>query len=263
MRWFKVSTTTSRFADTLSFQNADNTFDFAEPGQDAIMNKRSLPIVLSFGALMLAGCTSGTTYGTGVSHEEQTFSGLSKMFSITPDKGEKIDYSARPDLVMPANKQALPAPGSGLEQTAGDQVWPETPEQRIAAVRQDAPEPNWRSGDLPTEYLTSKKQGIANSSGLYAASRENGRAGGGEQIITEIRRDKEVSKEVALRREQLSYSTGVKRKFLTEPPTEYRTPAATADAGDLGITKEQLTERQKREERERIDASNGVITPGS
>ncbi len=227
------------------------------------MTKRSLPIVVSVGALMLAGCTSGTTYGTGVTHEAQTFNGLYNMFSIRPDKGEEIDYSARPDLVMPANKQALPAPGSGIEQTAGDQAWPETPEQRIAAVRQDAPEPDWRSGDLPTEYLTSEKQGIRNSAGLYVGDRNQGRAGGGEQIIAELQRDKQVSEEVARRRNQLSYSTGVQRRFLTEPPTEYRTPAATADAGDLGITKEQLTEKQKREERERIDASNGVITPGS
>lgn len=227
------------------------------------MTKRRFSIALSFSAVLLAGCTSGTTYGTGVSHEEQTLDGLYNMLSISPDRGEKIDYSARPDLVMPANQQALPAPGSGPEQVAGDQNWPETPEQRIAAVRQDAPEPDFRSGDLPTQYLTSEKQGIRNSAGLYVGDRNPGRAGGGEQIIEDLQRSKKVSDEVARRRSQLSYSTGATRKFLTEPPKEYRTPAATADAGDLGITKEQLTEAQKRAERERIDASNGVITPGS
>ena len=212
---------------------------------------------------VLAGCTSGTTYGTGTSHEQQTLKGLYNIMSIRADENTNIDYSARPDLVMPSNNQALPAPADA--NANNQQNWPVSPEERIQAARAAAPEADWRSGDLPTEYLTSEKEGIQNSAGLYRASRANVRSGG-DQLIDAIRDDANgvgESVEARKRREELAYSTGIKRKFLTEPPVEYRTPSATAEAGDLGITKEEVDERQKRLERERIDASNGVLTPGS
>lgn len=221
------------------------------------MMKRSLPIVLSVGVMVLAGCNSGTTYGTGVSHEEQTIGGIYNMLSIKPADQEKIDYSARPDLVMPANKQVLPVPGdNSSEQVAGDQSWPETPEQRIAAVRSAAPEADIRDGNLPTEYLTSEKQGIQNSSGLYAAA-PGTRAS--EELPIVDPNERRTRSEVKRRREQLAYSTGVKRKFLTEPPTEYRTPSDTAQAGDLGVTSDQLKELEKKAKEEERNRERGVL----
>jgi len=221
------------------------------------MMKRSLPIFACVGAMALAGCTSGTTYGTGVSHEEQTLGGLYNMLSIKSADAEDIDYSARPDLVMPANKEALPVPGdNSAEQVAGDQNWPETPEQRIAAVRSEAPEVDDRSGLLPTEYLTSEKKGIRNSSGLYAAARAT-RAD--EELPIVDPNEQRQSEEIRRRREQLAYSTGVKRKFLTEPPSEYRKPADTAQAGDLGVTSEQLLELEKKAKEEERNRERGVL----
>ncbi|MEM7214997.1 MAG: hypothetical protein AAF423_05580 [Pseudomonadota bacterium] len=217
------------------------------------------------GLFLLAGCsTSGTTYGTGTSHEEDTLKGVVNMLAITPDEQDNIDYSARPDLVMPANPQALPAP-SGTTAVA-DQNWPVSPEQRIAAVRAAAPDGDWRgSEDIPLEYQLSEKDGINNSARVYRQSRAHARSGA-DQLIDEIRDDANgtgVAAEVRKRREQLTYSTGVQRKFLTEPPSEYRVPSASAEAGDTGITKEQITEAQKaaKEDKRNIDA--GVLTPGS
>jgi len=188
------------------------------------------------------------------------------LFAISPKEKQNIKYDARPELVMPANINALPDPDAGTE-NAGNENWPVSPEQRIAAVRAAAPDEEWRgSEDLPTEYLTSEKDGIRNSSRIYRSSRANARSGGGEQFIEEFRNDATgtgTSAEVKKRREQLAYSTGgAQRKFLTEPPTEYRTPSENAEAGDLGITKEELTAQQKQAERERIDISNGILTPG-
>ncbi|MDJ0613435.1 MAG: hypothetical protein QNJ29_07130 [Rhizobiaceae bacterium] len=223
------------------------------------MKNRILPIALSLGALTLAGCSSsGTTYGTGVSHERQTLDGLYNMFSISPNKGEKIDYSARPDLVMPANKGALPAPGSEVEQVAGDPAWPETPEQRIAAVREAAPEADERSGNLPTEYLTSEKQGIENSARLYRTARST-RAS--EELPIVDPNANSQSAEAKRRREQLAYSTGVKRKFLTEPPAEYRKPADTAEAGDIGITSEEIKKLEEKRIQDEINRERGILNP--
>ena len=213
--------------------------------------------------VILAGCTgSGTTYGTGSSHEEDTLKGIVNMLAISPDDQKKIDYSARPDLVMPANPQALPAPA---QENAADENWPVSPEQRIAAVRDAAPDGDWRgSEDIPLEYQLSEKEGINNSAGLYRQSRAHTRSGS-DQFIKLIRDDANgvgESAEARKRREELAYSTGVKRKFLTEPPVEYRTPSATAEAGDTGITREEITEAQKKAKIDQRNIDAGVLTPG-
>ena len=211
-------------------------------------------------AAVLTGCTSGTTYGTGSSHEEQTVKSMYNLLSIKPPEQANIDYSARPDLVMPASKQNLPTPGEAAQ--GQEQDWPVDPEQRIAAVREAAPEPHWRSGNLPTEYLTSEKEGIRNSAGLYAASRRNEKDGG--QFIKIIQEESKtgsnVSEEVKRRREQLTYSSGPSRKFLTEPPTEYRVPAETAEAGAVGLTNEEIAELDKKRRKEEQAEKNGFWT---
>lgn len=220
------------------------------------MSTRRWVIPLVASAAILGGCTSGTTYGTGSSHEEQTVKSMYNLLSIKPPEKANIDYSARPDLVMPANKGALPTPADTAQQV-DDQNWPVDPEQRIAAVRAEAPQPDERSGNLPTEYLLSEKEGIRNSAGLYRASRKSEKDGGQflKMIQEESKTGSNVSEEVKRRREQLTYSTGASRKFLTEPPTEYRRPAETAEAGAVGLTNEEIAEldkkRRKQEEAEK------------
>ncbi len=214
------------------------------------------------GFAILGGCTSGTTYGTGVSHEEQTIKSMYNMLSIKPPEQPNIEYDARPDLVMPANKQVLPTPGATDIASTDGQQWPVEPEQRIAAVRAAAPTPDERSGELPVEYLTSEKEGIQNSSGLFQQSRANTRDGG--QFIEEIRQEANnggaISEEVRRRRGQLSYSTGVQRKFLTEPPAEYRRPSVTAEAGDTGFDNAEIAERIAEEKRLERQNDQGMWT---
>lgn len=218
-------------------------------------------------ALVLGGCTGGTTYGTGTSHEAATAKGLSKIFSLKNEQ-QQITYESRPDLVMPANKNILPAPEQN-QALQTDPNWPVTPEQRIAGVRADAPQPD-EYGNLPVEYLNdTNKTGINKTTKLDANLKRESRRGnvnsGGDEFIQAIKDDANgvgngnVARE---RREQLTYSTGVKRKFLTEPPVEYRIPSANAEAGDLGISEEEISARQKREEKLQRDIDKGIITPG-
>lgn len=212
-------------------------------------------------ALVLGGCTGGTTYGTGTSHEAATMKGLGNIFSLKNDQ-QAIDYRNRPELVLPANKNILPAPVEENELVT-DQNWPETPEQRIANVRAEAPEPD-EYGNLPVEYLTdTDKPGIANSARIERTSRRNTKSGA-DQIIKAFKDDANgvgEGKVARERREQLAYSTGVKRKFLTEPPVEYRVPSANAEAGDLGIDEAELTARQKQAEKDRKDLERGILRP--
>ena len=228
------------------------------------MSKRISGLVCA-SVVALSGCTGGTTYGTGKTHEEATLKSMYNILSVKAEQTPTIDYSARPDLVMPASKEVLPAPDSSIEQADG-QAWPVSPEQRIAAVRDAAPgqdikDQRDRQDPVPSvEYLNSEKEGIRNSSGLYAASRANSKAD--PNFIGMFVKDQSpdsAGAEVRRRREQLAYSTGPQRKFLTEPPAEYRRPAETADASDLGFDSDFIEERRQQEREQRVKQERGVV----
>lgn len=210
---------------------------------------------------ILAACSgSGTTYGTGSSHEEATFKGLSNILALSNKETAKIDYNPRPDLVMPANKAALPAPAEEGTSVASED-WPESPEARIQAARAAAPEVDQRSGNLPIEYLMSEKKGL--TVGTRYTRRDN-KDDGSSRILEEIReagKDGGTNEVIKKRRNELAYSTGVQRKFLTEPPTEYRTPSENAEAGDLGISETKLTEQQKKARKAKFNKDRGYISP--
>lgn len=225
------------------------------------MKKSVFPLSLVVASAILAGCSTGTTYGTGTTHEEATMKGITNIFSLKSDKST-VSYTARPDLVMPANKNILPTPVTETQNLSNEE-WPESPQQRIARVQSLAPEVDERTGDLPVEYLTSEKEGInVSRNNANDVSRRNVWAKE-EQWLKDVRNDaagKSESAEFQKRKDQLAYSTGVKRKFLTEPPTEYRTPSATAEAGDLGISEEELAAR-KEAAREEYRGIEKAVTP--
>ena len=208
-----------------------------------------------FAAISVSGCVGGTTYGTGVSHEKQTMEGLKNIVSLKSSNDPKINYAARPDLVMPGNVNSLPQPVDEIASVEDDANWPETPEQRIARIQNEAVQPHERSGQIPVQELVRKKEGIKVASKPRVFKNPDR---DGNDFIDSIRDDANgvsASSTVRKRREELAYSTGVQRKFLTEPPVEYRTPAATAVAGDLGYSREELAaleaKRKKREEAEK------------
>lgn len=224
------------------------------------MNKTVFSMGLVATALVLAGCNAGTTYGTGSTHEEATFKGLSNIFSLKSQK-TSIDYNRRPELVMPANKNILPAPVDKDATLSNDQ-WPETPEQRIAKVRGAAPEVDDRTGELPVEYLNSEKEGIPISSRKDRETRAPTWAKE-EQWLADTRNDANGTsegKKAKKLKQEIAHATGVNRKYLTEPPVEYRSPAATAETGDLGISDDELEARQKAERAEDRGRDDAVVT---
>ncbi len=232
------------------------------------MRKLMVPLLLVSAASMSACTYKGTTYGSGTTHEEQTLKGLYNMLSLRPEQSDPIEYSARPDLVMPSSKTTLPQPEQDAASTA-ENDWPVAPEEKLAEIRDSAPEPDWRTGDLPTEYLVGEKPGIKSSASSSRAltRRESAKSfGSGNELLTAIKEDSKGqtdSDRIKERKDQLAYSTGVQRKFLTEPPAEYRTPSANAEAGDLGISKQEIDERERRQRKEKWNTDRGVLEPGS
>ena len=56
------------------------------------------PLVVS--GLLVSGCMSSPTYGTGTTQTKQLTTDVTSMFSLKP-KAQNRDYAPRPELVKP------------------------------------------------------------------------------------------------------------------------------------------------------------------
>ncbi len=220
------------------------TFGFRKLGFGLAATGMLVPV------LVLTGCVSGTTYGTGVSQEEQTIQDLSNMLTLQKPRNN-IDYSPRPDLIVPQDKQALVEPIDDAA-TSSNPQWPETPEERIARVRAEAGEIDARTGDYSVEDQLRKKEGIA----IQKASGEKFVPGltdrDGNVVL--YRGDSQARQQVITEKKKYELTTGASRRYLTEPPIEYKIPAETAATGVEAFTEEELAARE--EEKKRLRNEN-------
>ena len=188
------------------------------------------PLVVS--GLLVSGCMSSPTYGTGTTQTKQLTTDVTSMFSLKP-KAQNREYAPRPELVKPTTPTTeLPPPQENIVASAGDQ-WPESPEQRRARIRADATENRDKQGwepevvnDLSVDTSSSETKLGASARGLDSGVAP---AGGGEDLT------KKGSPTV--------------RRTLTEPPLDYRQPAPTAPTDELGEDEYKKQRRLKAEAR--------------
>lgn len=172
----------------------------------------------SFGVVVIAGLAgcSGTTYGTGISPEEQTIKDVMSLASLGSEEKPPIDYKPRGGIVAPKST-ALPPPGSAPEATASvanDPNWPKDPDeqrrQKAAAEAQAAansPIPNFILPKGKTSYDVATNE-----------STEQTRAEG-KQAWDAVHKGKTGSYDA---------NGNPTRKYLTEPPVAYRAPDPNA-----------------------------------
>ena len=203
----------------------------------------------------LSGCVGGTTYGTGVAQEEATIEDLANILSVSKKKKARIDYDPRPDLVVPKDKQLV----EPTQAAADDQNWPESPEERLATIRREADEAQQNTADQ-NNFSRSKKlhRNVKPGEGVQISEAPIG------QGIPNVSCDPhgeimractpgEISRAVRSARQEIASvgKTGYQRRYLTEPPLEYRTPSENAVAGDEGYSAAELRQIDKqREERD-------------
>ncbi|MGI9402036.1 MAG: hypothetical protein ACR2O0_12330 [Rhizobiaceae bacterium] len=204
--------------------------------------KVAIGICLLASGLFLAGCVGGTTYGTGTSQEEQTLSDVYNMFSLK-NKPKNIDYSARPDLVIPADNTLVDPLES--EVTTSNPEWPETPQERIARIQSQAGEIDPDSGEYSVQERLRKKEGI--NIEKVESTREviPGITDKDGYLLPHIANDSVKRAEVLKRRAELNVSTDGTRRYLTDPPSDYREPALTAPSGEEAYSEEEQAERRK------------------
>ena len=206
---------------------------------------RMLVGAVALGAL--AGCQGTPTYGTGTRADKQLMEDLTGIVSITPKRGPKIDYEPRPELVKPADANALPAPQESITASAAENgAWPESPEERRKRLREYGTEnrdsPNYkplvRSGreeDPDAPMITSP------------AAADRGQYVNNVTSATAYNRDQQADYRARQQLSQQGYAD--RRTYLSEPPLEYRQPAPGASADELGEDEDKKERRLKAESR--------------
>lgn len=203
--------------------------------------KSALVLMVSSSALVLAGC-SGSTYGTGQTQQEMLLSDINGMVPLgNSNKKERIVYTSRPKLVPPPTTASLQPPVETTE--AADAFFPVNPEEarraRIGAL--DEAEARGLTG----RDIGIKQQAPSNAALAHPAFRDKDTPA----VYTSYDSDKESeeSKKRLARMRQIQGTGGLgtaPRQYLTQPPVEYRTPAETAEVGNIG--KREKSEAQKK-----------------
>ncbi len=173
-------------------------------------------------SMTLSGCLSGPTYGTDKTQNAHLLDGLTSIVTIAPQpKTTQADYKPRPDrLLEPPDGSPLPPPQQSMASRDNPQ-WPESPEEtraRLIAAADNDTNPTDRNGRILTP----------------------------DQSSEQFRQFRE-----ARARQTASYDG---RRYLSDPPEEYRVPADTAPVDELGETewkKEQRREAAARKQQNR------------
>ncbi|KAB2955765.1 MAG: hypothetical protein F9K19_10225 [Rhizobiaceae bacterium] len=195
----------------------------------------TVPLLVS--GLVLAGCMSSPTYGTGTPADEQLLSDLSSALALGPSNKERIDYKPRPDLVKPAPTALanLPAPQESVIATANP-AWPESPEQRLKRIRDEA-----TANQENASYESPVISDVPSRPGVTSAARI-GERGNFDVIDSPARQREAFNKRLA----ETKQGSPTKRKYLSEPPLVYRAPSDAAPVDDVGEDEWKKERRQKR-----------------
>ncbi|MGH6859843.1 MAG: hypothetical protein ACRECY_06280 [Phyllobacterium sp.] len=206
------------------------------------LNRRITVLGALVASLALGGCTSSPTYGTDKTSGAQLLDDVSNIASFGRKKSQ-IAYTPRPELVRPAEGRAaqLPAP-QGNVVAQNNSNWPESPEMRRKRIRDTATanqnNPNFVP-EVESDFATTKRTDLAEYGPNNDRTPPVVPAGAGKR---------NQGAEFRARKLASTAGSSTSRKYLSEPPLEYRAPAPTAAADELG-------EDEAKKERERKAAA--------
>lgn len=172
----------------------------------------AVPLVAAFA---LSACTTGNTYGTGTSPGLQTLKDISGIAMITGEHQAPIDYEPRPNLVAPPSTADLPPPGTG-DDTDTAANWPKDPDVTSAKAKAAAAAAS-ASGQEPNQY--------------YVASASAPSASTAGSTGADLTPDQLAAARKAFAAAKGGVSVDANgnpvRKYLTDPPVDYRQPDPT------------------------------------
>ncbi len=175
-------------------------------------------IALAGTALALAGCQSGMTYGTGKSPGMQTVEDLAGIAVLGAPKNEPIDYKPRAGIVTPPNTAVLPPPGQ--QQTAALAAnWPNDPDAQVAKIRADAAERERTGAPMPDLNLPQRTY----TEPVIMPDPEKEAMGTPESRARAKKMFADARGGVAVDENGVPV-----RRYLSDPPSEYRMPDPNA-----------------------------------
>lgn len=196
--------------------------------------------VLAFSGLAITGCVSSPTYGTDKTSTEQLVGDVSGILSIAPKNKQQIDYKPRPELVKPVKGEVatLPTPQDGVNATDNPD-WPESPEMKRARLRAEAAANRDKPGFRPQ---IENDMPIATASAQPEPPSPRYQDTGIEPIGTSSsQKSADFKKKLAEQRQ----GSPTNRRYLSEPPIQYRQPSDTAPVGDIGEDEAKKERRMK------------------
>ena len=172
----------------------------------------------------MSGCMSSPTYGTDKTALEQLGDDLGDVVSVsamTP-KNKGIKYPPRPGLVVPAeqNRDQLAQPQQSLASKDNPQ-WLESPEEARKRLVDEAEE-----NKNNTNYRSPLAAADSNRNHMTDAQQT--------QAYREARKDQEGS-----------YVD--QRRYLVDPPQQYRQVADPSELNDVGEPESKKEKRRKKE----------------
>jgi hypothetical protein len=169
--------------------------------------------------VLVAGCSPTATYGTGEAPEMAMFREVAGGF-LGGKKDEEIAYQPRAPLVMPPTAEALPPPAETASATSPD--WPIDPSERVAVAADSRGD--IRAGGSQAEYRRLKPlAGVLPDAPRGPTDFELQHTAHSTAYETSHQRE--------AFQQALADAKGydvTERRYLTQPPTEYSQPAATA-----------------------------------
>jgi hypothetical protein len=206
-----------------------------------LLRKALAPASIVAAGLLLAGCGSATTYGTGKSPGVQTLEDIGSIVSLGGKRHDAvaIDYKQRPGVVEPPSTAVLPPPVTKTQedaQLAMSADWPKDPDEQDKKMREAVREAAASGEDLKFTVPEGSQ------------ARSNSRADPGDDSVT--RRKKQMHRLNAegqgklfadlkrARSGSVDENGNPVRKYLTEPPADYRVPDPNAPL--------EITEKKKK-----------------
>jgi hypothetical protein len=176
------------------------------------------------------------TYGTGKTANQQLVEDLGSVLSIGSGSSNQaeIAYTPRPELVTPPSFEVLPTPQEDVA-SASNPAWPESPEQRRARIRADAT----ANQNNPLYHAPVSAEPMATTTAAAPA-----KLPWEDRLNAHYKRSDRD--ELNRRLRERNQGDPTTRKYLSEPPVDYRVPAATAPANDVGESEWRKERRVRR-----------------